>query len=123
MFRSFLCFMLFAQSVFASSSVLGIYDLEVNINNNVFKDVLFLKTVSSINLYGEFEVPGNFRVPFLGEFKEGKILGEFKAKENGNEFKVLLEASLMGNCRLRGKLIQNEVEFAKFSGEKRGCHE
>ena len=105
-------------------AILGTYNLEVQIGDRTFIDVLSLKSVSQNGeVVGTFEVPRVFKSPFRGKISGKQIVGEFTAQEGGQSFKVVLEASLNKPCLLKGELLQEGIPFGVFSGKKEDCNE
>lgn len=105
-------------------AVLGTYNLEVQIGDRTFVDVLNLKSVDpNGEVIGTFEVPRVFKVPFRGNIKGQRLYGEFYAQEGGRPFKVVLEAKLKQPCLIKGELLQEGIPFGRFTGNKEGCNE
>ncbi|MCR9204185.1 MAG: hypothetical protein NXH75_06385 [Halobacteriovoraceae bacterium] len=103
---------------------LGTYNLEVQIGDRTFIDILTIsKTSENGEVSGTFEVPRVFNVPFSGQVTGRKLRGEFLAKEGGSSFKVELEATFKTSCELKGELLQDGIPFGQFLGTKENCHE
>lgn len=118
--------MLFAllHVVAVGESSIGVYDLDVNISGNAYRDILTITTIDSNgHITGSFEVPKVFKVPVSGRAFQKVIMLSFLAKERGREFRVDLKGKLKLNCKITGKLLQDGVVFAHFVGQKRGCNE
>ncbi len=124
MFRIILLLLVFSRSGFATPSSLGIYDLDVQIGNTSFKDILELTALNEQKIEGEFSVPQVFKAKFMGTVIKHELEGSFMANENGGEFLVILKAKFSGSYdELTGVLMTESQVFAKFSGRKRAIHE
>ncbi|MFG1593381.1 hypothetical protein [Halobacteriovorax sp. CON-3] len=119
-----LYFVIFGQSAFANTNYIGRYELEVNIGGKFFKDYFTVSNISaSKKVTGIFEVPRVFQSSFTGQLNDRFVSGDFIAKERGKEFKVKLLAEFLGQCQIKGALLQDKIVFANFVGRKDSCHE
>ena len=109
---------------YANSNFIGIYDLDVKINGKNFTDILEIKRISNTLFFGDFEVPGVFKVPIVGKITGKEILGSFIAVERGGRFEVVLKAvARKKGGFLEGELLTDNQIFGVFTGRKRGCNE
>ncbi|MCP4915113.1 MAG: hypothetical protein GY909_18485 [Oligoflexia bacterium] len=118
-----LCYLI---SLFTYSSSIneGIYELDVRINGNAFKDKLTItsKTYSpyleEFILAGTFEAPGAF-VSDLTEaysYKNG-FRAKFLVKEGAKPYqKATIKGEMSPSCELKGTISIGENIFAYFKG-------
>ena len=112
------------STTFTQASIIGTYDLSVDINGKLFMDTLTINKLIDQDIQGSFTLPNIFTAHFRGKYKNQMIQGSFIAKEKGNSLKVILETKVEDNgCKLTGKLATEESIFGLFEGIKRGCHE
>lgn len=112
------------QSLTYAHMNVGIYDLDVNISGNAYRDILRIdKIKENGDISGSFAVPKVFDVPISGKVIADKVKLFFIAKERGQEFRVDLEGIFKSKCSIKGRLIQKSTTFASFVGVRRGCHE
>ena len=113
----------FAKSLLASDYA-GTYELKVNIQGQSYIDILILNNPNSLGeVKGTFEVPKVFKSSFSGKIVGQKITGKFLANERGQNFLVHLNAHFIKSCKIAGELLQNEIVFGRFLGEKEDCDE
>ena len=116
--------LLFMSNSIGASNFVGIYDLDVKINNNSFVDILYISTINvSGEVSGKFEVNNVFKSDFSGKLVKSHLSGSFMAKERGEEFLVELVGEFDSYCSVKGVLKQNDSTFARFTGKKRGDDE
>jgi hypothetical protein len=109
-------------NIYANEDLLGRYQLNVSINQSNFTDFLIIKEAKEGALRGEFIVPNVFQTPFFGSYKPNKIMGEFRASENGHTFQVILESKISNDtCFLMGTLSSDGNVFGHFTGRKADC--
>lgn len=118
--KNFIMMLLLVVNGYVHADMRGNYNLNVVIGEREFIDILEIVEIKGIKVKGYFSVPNVFKSDFSGVLKDQELVGEFLAKENGKEFKVILKASIISKCNLRGTLSSGGVVFGEFNGV---CHE
>lgn len=119
----FICYFL---SLFTYSSSIneGVYELDVNINGNAFKDKLTItsKTYSPyLEQYiigGTFEAPGAFTSDLVEAYtSKNEFRAEFLVKEGAKPYqRATIKGVMSPTCELKGTISIGENIFAYFNG-------
>lgn len=111
-------------SAFAKNHQTGIYHLNVDISGRKFMDILTIdKIAADQSIEGTLEVVDRFKVPLKGKIDAKSISANFTINEGRGDFDVVLKATKISQCKVKGQLLHAEKAFGIFEGQKVGCHE